>query len=91
MLFVLFLFLPVSAKNPNEYRQSIETAQKYTEELLQYVEETEAGDEDYEYERGIIEEIRSSLPASEVIEWQGSSVETANQWLRDKQCRHFQK
>ena len=90
MMFALFLFTPVSAKNLNEYRQSIRTAQKYTEELLQYVEATAAGDEDYEYESGIIKEIRSNLPASEIIEWQGSSVETANQWLRDK-LDNFQK
>lgn len=79
------LFLPVNifAKTLAEYHTSVKSAADSTQDLIDYVDEVleDADLKDNEYEREILAEIRKALPAAEKVEWEGSAVETGNQWL----------
>jgi hypothetical protein len=82
-----FLLLPVHgfAKTLAEYREGVKSAGNFTEELLDYVSDVlDEGEKDAEYERGVLAELRKTLPVTEKIEWEGTSVETGNQWLEAK-------
>ncbi len=82
------LFLPVHgfAKTLAEYRTSVKSAGDFTAELIDYVDEVldDSDLTDIEYEREILAELRKSLPVTEKVEWEGSLVETGNQWLEAK-------
>lgn len=82
-----FLFLPVHgfAKTLAEYRTSVKSAGDFTEELLDYVSDVlDEGERDIEYEREVLAGMRKTLPVTEKVEWEGTSVETGNQWLEAK-------
>lgn len=86
VIFVLLLSFSVFAKSLSEYRKGVETAEITVAELVSHLYDIEEGisEPDAVYERGQIEKIRNALPNSERIEWQGSIVETGNQWLNEK-------
>ncbi len=76
---LLFLPMCVFAKTLAEYRVEVLSAIDSTAELIDYVDENDS--KDIEYEREILAAIRRSLPVTEKVEWEGTSVETNNQWL----------
>jgi Domain of unknown function (DUF4129) len=86
-VFCLF-FLPSNAfaKTLAEYRAGVESVKNSTEELIDYVDEVSDDSDlkDVDYERETLADIRKTLPVTEKIEWQGTSVETGNQWLEAK-------
>lgn len=86
VVFVLLLSFSAFAKNVSEYRKGVEEAMADVAELIGhlYDVEEEISDPDAVYERAQIAKIRASLPGSERIEWQGTVVETSNQWLNEK-------
>src|SRR5215203_1236143 len=79
------LFLPLNclAKTLSEYRDGVKAAGKSVRELTAYVDDVleEDDSQDTLRERALLAEIRRALPATDRVEWEGSSVETANQWL----------
>lgn len=85
-VFVLLLAFSAFAKSVAEYQKGVETAEKTVAELIGHLYDIEEGisEPDAVYERGQIAKIRDALPASERIEWQGTVVETGNQWLNEK-------
>lgn len=86
MIFVLLAPVSVFAKSLADYQNSVRIARDSVDELSFYLTDSEEEpiEKDAAYERELIALIRTNLPATEKIEWQGSSVETGNQWLRDK-------
>ncbi len=79
---VLFLSLDCAAETLAEYRAGVKAAVGYTWQLREYVDEVlDEGGRDMVREREILSRIRQSLPAAEKVEWEGSNVETNNQWL----------
>lgn len=76
--------LPARATTLDDYRKSLESTQRLVGQLLESVARSELGQRDVKRERDVIAQIRKELPATEKIEWQGGSVETANQWLNAK-------
>jgi hypothetical protein len=85
-LCLLFLPLNIFAKTLAEYRAGVKSAAGSTQDLADYIDEVldDADLIDNEYERETLAEIRKALPASEKVEWEGTSVETGNQWLEAK-------
>lgn len=86
---VIFLLLaPVSvfAKSLADYQKSVRVARDSVDELSGFSSDSEEKNSasNDEYERELIALIRENLPASEKIEWEGSTVETDNRWLTDK-------
>ena len=81
LCFVLALVLSASAASLDDYRQRVESVHIYVEELLAEVGNAEQGKRDVPHENEVIAHIRRVLPPAEKVEWQGGSVETANQWL----------
>ncbi len=82
--FVFIVFSPVSlfAGTLEQYRERVRYARDLSISLL-YPDEENAADENSQVaESNILIKIRKSLPASEKIEWQGASIETNNEWLR---------
>lgn len=61
------------------YRERLDEAQAYAYELAEIV-----GDDDDEFEREIVADIRALLPPTEKIDWPGGSLETDNKWLRKR-------
>jgi hypothetical protein len=86
LLFFLFLVSPFSiyAATLAEYRGKIQKAEALTAGLLYLDEEdlTPAGRVTDEREK--LAELRKTLPATEKVEWQGTSVEANNKWLQEK-------
>jgi hypothetical protein len=81
------LLLPgqIFAKTLAAYRENLENAGESVAELLDYVDDNLAGGErNLAYERAVLAEIRAALPATEKIEWEGTSLETGNLWLAEK-------
>lgn len=83
-LFLLFLSQPnVFAATLNDYGARIRTSGASTKALI-----VRSGKKDAmrgsEFERQTLAGIRKDLPVSEKIEWQGTSIETNNQWLHDQ-------
>jgi len=83
-----FLVLPLDgfAKTLAEYRTSVKSADDFTAELIDYVDDVldDSDLTDIEYEREVLAELRKALPVTEKVEWEGSLVETGNQWLEVK-------
>ncbi len=94
-LFGLFclLLLPsaVFGRNLAEYRASIKSVKVSMQKLITSIDQGvhEGGAEDVKFEREIIADIRKNLPVTEKIEWEGSSIETNNQWL-DENLKAFE-
>jgi len=86
VVFVLMFSFSAFAKTVSEYRNGVEKAATGVAELIGHLYdiEEEISEPDAVYERGQIDKIRASLPGSERIEWQGSVVETGNQWLNER-------
>ena len=86
MVFLLLAPFSIFAKSLADYQNSVRIARDSVDELSVYYtdSEDETLEKNVEYERELIALIRTNLPASEKIEWEGSTVETSNQWLRDK-------
>ena len=85
LLAILFLASSVSAATTlAEYRREIQK----TKNLVDVLVKAEAGDSSTAESAKSLQEtlakLRASLPVSEKIEWQGTSIETNNQWLPDK-------
>ena len=71
----------VSAATLDDYKARIESARTLASQIQDSIQDDE--------ERGsqtgeLATHIRRDFPASERIEWEGGTVETANQWLLDK-------
>ncbi len=83
---LLFSPLDCFAETLAEYRAGIKSANALTRELIDYVDEVadDADLYDLEYEREILAGIRKNLPATEKVEWEGTLIETGNQWLETK-------
>jgi hypothetical protein len=85
-LCLLFLPFDCFAETPAEYREGIRSASASTRELIDYL----AGIADDErqpdpgFERDALAAIRRNLPATEKVEWEGTLIETGNQWLEAK-------
>ena len=86
-LFFIFFVLPLNifAANLSEYREKIRTSAKLTDNLYRTGGKVfSSAAERSRYERETIEKLRKTLPVSEKVEWQGTSIETNNQWLKDR-------
>jgi hypothetical protein len=86
LLCLLFTPLNGFAKTLAEYHRSLNSAREWTRNLDDYVHEVadNGSSASAEREREILSGIRTNLPSKEKIEWEGSSVETDNQWLETK-------
>ncbi len=85
VLFVLILAVSTFGKSLTEYQNSVRIAKDSADELSIYftdIEESD-GEADTKYERELLDLIRTNVPATEKIEFQGFSVETGNKWLID--------
>jgi hypothetical protein len=82
--FVFIAFAPVSAfaRTLKQYRESVRHARDLTISMLYPDEEDETSKKSQISESEILTEIRKSVPPSEKIEWQGTSIETNNGWLK---------
>lgn len=82
--FVFIVFSPVSASagTLEQYRESVRYARDLTISMLYADEDDATAKKSQISESDNLTKIRKSLPASEKIEWQGASIETNNQWLR---------
>ena len=83
---LLFFLLPLSnfAVTLAEYRRNIETAKDLTIELLYPDNEDMSLSEYLKFERANLSEIRTKVPATEKVVWNGGEIETNNQWLIEK-------
>ncbi|MEO8647647.1 MAG: DUF4129 domain-containing protein [Acidobacteriota bacterium] len=78
-LLVLFSLLLASAAfgvTPTQYRSDIDSAKASIDILTRYLNNGSGPNEPR-----LVRDVRERLPVSQRIEWQGSSVESANQWL----------
>lgn len=84
--FVIFLVFPVSAlaRTAAEYGRDVKAANLLIQNLLYPDTETTDFDNFADLERKNLKEIRTLIPPTEKIEWQGVSVETDNRWLTQK-------
>lgn len=84
IVFVFLFTFSASAKTFQEYQKEVETAELTVTELIGYLYDIEegVGEQNSIYESRQIAKIRTALPDSERIEWQGTVVETGNQWLK---------
>jgi uncharacterized protein YlbG (UPF0298 family) len=83
--FVFIIISPVIAfaKTLQQYRESVRYARDLTITMLYPDEEDATTKSSQLSESEILTKIRKSVPASEKIEWQGTSVETNNGWLKE--------
>jgi len=86
MIFVLLAPVSIFAKSLADYQNSVRIARDSVDELSVYYTDSEDKtlEKNDEYERELIALIRTNLPASERIEWENSTIEINNQWLRDR-------
>jgi hypothetical protein len=84
---LIFLALPLSisgAVTLTEYRQKVQKTKNLAEILLNVDEQNLSPAEISAYTQKNLAALRQNLPASEKIEWPGTSIETDNRWLHDK-------
>lgn len=82
VLFVLLFSFSAFAKSLSEYQNSVTIAKDSADELsIYYIDAEETEEKDRKYERELIELILDNIPATEKIEFEGTSVETGNKWL----------
>lgn len=79
--YLFFAPAAVFGKNLSEYRSDVKEAKVLIADLLAPDLEDKSFQDYLKLERETLAKIRARIPASEKIEWQGSSVETNNQWL----------
>jgi hypothetical protein len=85
--FVICALFSISAfgKTLSEYNENIKKARDLVIELEYPDDEVFETQDGYKkFEKEILKEIRQSLPPSEKIEWENSSIETDNRWLSEK-------
>ena len=61
------------------YKAQIDKARTHVVELLELTADAESGSYDPDAERNALAAVRSALPETETIEWQGQTVEVSNQ------------
>jgi hypothetical protein len=85
-LLFLLLVLPFGIYGATlaEYQEKVQQAGLLTADLLYLDEEDLTPAERVTYERERLAELRKTLPATEKVEWQGTSVEANNRWLQEK-------
>lgn len=85
VIFVLILSVSVFSKTLVEYQNSVRIAKDSADELSIYFTdvEDEINEKDAKYERELLGLIRTNIPATEKIEFQGTSTETGNKWLNN--------
>ncbi|MBS1793162.1 MAG: DUF4129 domain-containing protein [Acidobacteria bacterium] len=66
------------ARSLADYRAGLENAGGSVDALMDYADEQEQNAAD---ERELLADIRRNVPVTEKIEWEGTSIETNNQWL----------
>lgn len=78
------VFLPVSivAADLNQYHENIRNALELTDSLLYPEDENVTAEKAQASEAEILTAIRKSVADSEKIEWQNTTFETDNQWLK---------
>jgi hypothetical protein len=83
----LLLISPLNAlaASLSEYREKVRTAASRADDLY-FVDKGDTGIvvAPSGFERETIAKLRKTLPVSERVEWQGTSIETNNQWLQDR-------
>lgn len=85
LIFCLAAVPVVFAATPQDYAGRIERARGHIETLLYTTTSLRTGERrDTASEKESLDDIRSDIPATEKIEWSGSTVETSNQWLHDQ-------
>lgn len=84
LLSITILSPVVYGKTPAQYRDDVKAAQILIESLIYEDVEEMSLPERKNYERRALAEVRGDIPARQTIEWQGTSIETNNQWLADK-------
>lgn len=72
------------AASLSEYRERVKTAGNLAEALYVSEKKDSKPDAVQNFDRKTLDELRRILPASERVEWQGTSIETNNQWLLDR-------
>lgn len=84
-LFLIFISpLAICAETLAKYREDVKKANVLVESLI-YTDAEEMSPAEFKsYERGLIAEIRASLPPAEKIERPDSTVAVDNRWLHDK-------
>ncbi len=83
LLLLLSSHLNIFAATLSEYHTRIRAADALTKSLARYSSQKNFA-QGSEYERQTLADIRKNLPVSERVEWQGTSIETNNQWLHDE-------
>lgn len=82
---IAFLHISVFAISLSEYRASVQMARNGVKGLIDDAKtRTKSGERDTVFENRLIEDVRGNVPASQKIEWKGSSAETGNQWIHEK-------
>ncbi|MCW5962385.1 MAG: DUF4129 domain-containing protein [Pyrinomonadaceae bacterium] len=85
LLFCLVSASPAAARTLDEYRNAVLYARELTLQLLYPEAETTRSAAAYAaFEKQKLQELRSALPRSEKIEFQGNSIETDNGWYFEK-------
>lgn len=83
LVFLVFSTSVFAAALP-DYRERIRNAKESLDLLIYSDEEESNKDENLEFEREILKEIRADLPVKETVEWQNGSVEVDNGWILEK-------
>ena len=78
---LLVIVTPCFAITLETYKTKIDSARKLAIQLEDSIRTDDAVEE---ANREFVDQVRKDFPLSERIEWQGGSVETANDWLLDK-------
>ena len=60
------------------YKAQIDKARTFVAQLLEYTADAESGSYDPDVERDVLTSIRSALPETETVEWQGQAIEVSN-------------
>ena len=74
----------ISAKTLTAYRADVKEAKLLTADLLSPDDEDFPNGDFAAFERETVKRIRAVIPKSEIVEWEGFSIETNNQWLVEK-------
>lgn len=73
------------SKNLTEYKNDVNYARDLTFQLLYPEDEVTVSAARYEnFEKKTLAEIRKTLPPTDKVEWQNSSIQTDNRWLSEK-------
>ncbi len=79
VMLMIALHAAVFASSPSEYKERLETVQSTIEALLVSIDDLTP-----QVERDAFAQMERTLPATELIEWPGGSIETDNRWLGEQ-------